>query len=117
MKQINKRKAEKFAAKYNSARLPKKKVKVVKLMSCKTCRKAQGVCKYIGKPGHLDQKGKNDYGKQTYSFVAKLMLCPLYADKLTSTPCYKPGVLRVSVQLFFFHFHQILMRHMMNNQK
>ena len=49
MKQINKRKAEKFAAKYNSARLPKKKVKVVKLMSCKTCRKAQGVCKYIGK--------------------------------------------------------------------
>ena len=85
MKQINKRKAEKFAAKYNSARLPKKKVKVVKLMSCKTCRKAQGVCKYIGKPGHLDQKGKNDYGKQTYSFVAKLMLCPLYADKLPAT--------------------------------
>ena len=73
MKQINKRKAEKFAAKYNSARLPKKKVKVVKLMSCKTCRKAQGVCKYIGKPGHLDQKGKNDYGKPASKLIVLLL--------------------------------------------
>ena len=49
--QMHKRKADDLASK-----LPKKKVKVVR-MSCKTCRKAQGLCKYIGQPGHLVQNG------------------------------------------------------------
>ena len=50
-RQMHKRKADDLASK-----LPKKKVKVVR-MSCKTCRKAQGLCKYIGQPGHLVQNG------------------------------------------------------------